>query len=76
MTESDIFPGYTRSPESTERLIAALRAALYAHPEQRLGQLLVNLVPSTWSETDVGHEVFATYDEKWIDLLTAQSPDD
>lgn len=34
--------GYTRSPEVTERLLASLRAALYAHPQQRLGQILAN----------------------------------
>ena len=34
--------GYKRSPQTTAALVAALTVALYANPEQRLGQLLIN----------------------------------
>lgn len=55
--------GYTRSPETTAALIAALSKALYAEPTHRLGQLLTNLAR--------GRDIWDVYDEDWIDSLSS-----
>lgn len=34
--------GYERTPDTVGILVEALRTAMYAHPTQRLGQILVN----------------------------------
>lgn len=60
--------GYTRDPQMTEELLSALRAALYARPNERLGQLLINLTPVDWG-SEVGHNAWSLYDEKWVTLL-------
>ena len=60
-----LFKGYERTPEMTEKLVAALRAALEAHPEQRLGQVICNYaVPQ-------GRDLFCVYDEIVLDRLVA-----
>lgn len=53
--------GYTREPEVTEKLVAALRDALYANPEMRLGQLLINVTGR--------EELWNVYDETFIHQL-------
>jgi hypothetical protein len=52
--------GYSRSPEVTEQLVAAVRDALYALPTLRLGQLLSNV------ET---YDLFNIHDEDIIKAL-------
>lgn len=46
--------GYERSTEVTALLVSAIRAALYARPEERLGQLLTNVL---------GDDLFSVWDE-------------
>lgn len=59
----DLFKGYTREPEMTQRLTEAIRAALYASPTERLGQLLMNLARRD--------DLWNIKDEEWIELLEA-----
>ena len=61
------FKGYERTPEMTEKLIAAISYALRANPQLRLGQMLLSARwnPSNQSLTDIAN----IYDEKWIELL-------
>ena len=66
MAEKPFWQGYSRSPEVTERLISAIRAALYASPSERLGQILLNCLPSDgYGQTDL----FGVFDEDVIDAL-------
>ena len=48
--------GYRRTPEMTEQLVDAVRKALEAHPEQRMGQIISNYIISD-------HGMFNLYDE-------------
>lgn len=61
---------YKRSPEMTEKLIAAISFALRAHPEQRLGQLITNIPRIHMDLGDVN--IWNLYDEKWLELLTKE----
>lgn len=63
------FPGYTRDPKVTEQLVEALRAALYAHPDQRLGQLLLNLSNERLDMTDNQNRFWDRHDEEWVAVL-------
>lgn len=58
--------GYERSEEVSTKLIAALRDAIYANPDQRLGQLLINV-----SRRDDGSQSdsWNRHDEQWIEDL-------
>lgn len=47
--------GYERSPDTVDVLVEAVRAALYAHPNQRLGQLITNAIGD--------RNLFSIYDE-------------
>lgn len=58
---ASVFPGYGRSPQHTERLVELLGEALRANPNQRLGQLLVNL--------SRGADIWDVRDEHWIRSL-------
>jgi hypothetical protein len=63
--------GYTRSPAETERLLAALSVALYANPDQRLGQLLLNTARNEYGEQPSTSRLWKIHDEAWIeDFLT------
>lgn len=62
--------GYTRQPETAERLLASVRAAIYAFPQQRLGQIIdnaltTNTVRDTGQFDRVGQrpDLFNVYDE-------------
>jgi hypothetical protein len=55
--------GYQRSVGTTWQLVMALMDALIANPEQRFGQLLMNLT----SEMDA--DIWEIYDEEWITML-------
>ena len=41
--DTQFWDGYIRSPEMTERLVAAFKTTLEAHPETRAAQLLALL---------------------------------
>jgi uncharacterized protein (UPF0218 family) len=56
-----MFKGYTRDPQVTEELIQALATALRARPNERLGQLLINVS----GETDLWN----VYDETFLHHL-------
>lgn len=60
---SNFMKGYTRTPEMTEKLIAALSFALRANPTLRMGQLITNAVNGQY------YDIFNKYDENWIKLL-------
>lgn len=56
--------GYTREPQTAERLLGSVRAAMYAFPNQRLGQIIDNALcvgdqKATWD----GPDIFNIYDE-------------
>ena len=53
--------GYKRPPQMTADLIAALSAVLYAHPEQRLGQIITNVAHQD--------DPFTVYDENLLARL-------
>lgn len=55
--------GYTREPETAERLVNAVREAVYAHPTQRLGQIIDNAL------YDSNIDLFTLYDEAMIVAL-------
>ncbi len=57
--------GYSRSPEVTEQLIAAIRDALYAFPSMRLGQILDNSMFDFYDSVDI----VDLYDEHMISNL-------
>lgn len=62
VTPADAFwQGYKRPPQMSADLVAALSTALYAQPEQRLGQLLRNLT--------CDDDLFLIYDEDLLRLL-------
>lgn len=58
--------GYVRPGSTTVELAKAIADALYANPEQRLGQLLINI-----SRRDDGSEsdIWNKHDEEWIRIL-------
>lgn len=58
--------GYVRNDTTREELIDALMNALYEFPEQRLGQLLINL-----GRQEDGSQLglWDMTDEEWIRLL-------
>jgi hypothetical protein len=60
---NDLWKGYTRDPEMTEKIIATIRDALYTYPEMRLGQIIDNAIGST-----VGYspDLFNVYDETLV----------
>lgn len=55
--------GYRRQVETHKRLIAAVDAALWQHPTQRLGQIIVNALGD--------RDLFNVYDETLIEALEA-----
>lgn len=60
---TDFMKGYTRDPEMTEKIISAVRDALYAYPTMRLGQIIDNAIGPT-----VGYspDLFRIYDETLV----------
>jgi hypothetical protein len=62
----DSAQGYTRPNSVTVALSRALSAALFTNPDQRLGQLLINLTRLP-DGSQAG--LWNTYDEEWIRLL-------
>lgn len=56
--------GYTRDPEMVEKLVEAVREALYANPNLRLGQLIVNATGIRDSS-----DLFNVYDETLLHNL-------
>jgi hypothetical protein len=60
--------GYSRSPQMTAALIAALSEALYANPSMRLGQLLTIKGPHD--------DLWNIYDETWVHVLTPRTAED
>lgn len=68
--------GYKRSPSMTKLLGIQLQLALSLHPEQRLGQLLDNLLSETLVDVypdDVRSFMRLTHDEQWIERLARAS---
>lgn len=63
---TDFWKGYTRDPEMTEKVIAALRDAIYANPEMRIGQLLDNALGPT---IGFNSDLFNVYDETLLESL-------
>lgn len=53
--------GYLRPPEMVDELVEAVRAALYANPTQRMGQLICNMSGT--------RDLFNMHDEDMADLL-------
>jgi hypothetical protein len=48
-----IFPGYRRNDDITELLVDAVIMAIRAHPEQRLSQLMINVLGrDSWNLRD------------------------
>lgn len=64
LLKSDWMQGYNRDPAMTEQLLAAVRDALYAHPTQRLGQIIDNALFD-----DLGPNLFNVHDEDLIARL-------
>ncbi len=58
---SDFMDGYTRGPDVTNRIMAAIHDTLYAHPTQRLGQVIANSLQDT--------DLFMVHDEVLISAL-------
>lgn len=59
--------GYTRSEETYYALVDALAEALWANPNQRLGQLLIN---ATRRDDGSQSDIWNKHDEAWIQALT------
>lgn len=60
---NDFLNGYTRDPEMDELIISAIREALSAHPDMRLGQIINNAIRTT-----TGHSphLACIYDETLV----------
>lgn len=72
--DSPFMKGYTREPENDDRLINAVRACLYAHPTQRLTQIILNALRLSSPRSDGGFDttdLWNVYDETLIDALEA-----
>lgn len=65
--------GYERSPDGTSALIEALTTALEVNPEQRLGQLLVNLAHGAVETQATVRTIWNIPDELWIDMLRSEA---
>lgn len=61
--DSPFMRGYNREPVTAERLVNAVREAVYAHPQQRLGQIIVNAM------RDSNIDLFELYDEALVVAL-------
>lgn len=67
--------GYERTTDTLSELSDALFIALEANPQQRLGQLLVNLAERLLpdEETATTRFLWNIHDEQWVDLLRAEA---
>lgn len=68
-----MFFGYVRTPDDTDRLLDALRAALTANPSQRLGQLLTNVNRDCPDADALAHRLWNMHDEDWISMLNEKA---
>lgn len=69
----DLSRGYRRSDATHYTLLYALADALYAYPEQRLGQLLVN---ATRRDDGSQSDLWNKHDEEWIRALRSYAEED
>lgn len=65
---NEFMKGYIRPPHITEKLVEAFRAALYARPTERAGQLIDNALVVYQRQVGSGNKVdlFSTYDEQLL----------
>jgi hypothetical protein len=61
--------GYQRTDQTLFELLGALGECMQRHPEQRLGQLLININGSRVDMTDLQNQMWQRYDEEWIEKL-------